>query len=305
MTVNLNDAQFGLDTAAFRSLHDNVDVLIHNAWKVDFNHSLASFEDTHIRGVRHVVDFALASERQPHVFYVSSLSSVGNWPAVRGANTPVPEIHLDDFRLALAMGYGESKHVSEKILEQAVARAGLHATILRVGQVAGPLAADGGQWNPTEWLPSLVKTSRALGRLPDSMNTIEWIPVDALAGIVRDLVNHDYAASASGVYNLVNPTIGRWEDLVGVVQKHWGEVQVVPFEEWLNALQSVAEPDLEALPALKILDFYRGLAAEAALPASGRVAYETGRGTANSATMAGLGPIDGAAMATWLQQWGL
>lgn len=248
--------------------------------------------------MRHVVDFALASERQPHIFYVSSLSSVGNWPAVRPASTAVPETHLDDFRLALAMGYGESKHVSEKILEQAVARAGLHATVLRVGQVAGPLAADGSQWNPTEWLPSLVKTSKALKKLPNAMNTIEWIPVDALAGIVRDIVHHDYAESSSGVYNLVNPTIGQWEDLVGVVQKHWGDVEVVSFEEWLTSLQNVSEPDLEAQPALKIFDFYRGLAAEAALPASARVAYETGRGTANSATMAGLGPIDGAAMAT-------
>ncbi|KJR88497.1 NRPS-like enzyme [Sporothrix schenckii 1099-18] len=318
VTVDLGDPQFGLDAPTFRRLRATVDVVIHNAWKVDFNHSLASFEDTHIRGVRHVVDFALASERQPHIFYVSSLSSVANWPAVQGAGagvdarapTSVPEAPLDDPRVALAMGYGESKHVAEQILARAVANAGLHATTLRVGQVAGPLAADGGQWNPTEWLPSLVRTSRVLGRLPSAMNTIEWIPVDALAAIVRDLVHHDYAQRSTGVYNLVNPAVGQWDDLVAVMQKAWPGIQVVAFDEWLTALQAAGqsqttgEPDFEALPALKIMDFYRGLAGEAALPAGSRVAYETGRGTSNSATMAGLGPIDGAAMATWLKQWG-
>ncbi|KIH92784.1 hypothetical protein SPBR_02816 [Sporothrix brasiliensis 5110] len=190
VTVDLSDPQFDLDAPTFRRLRAAVDVVIHNAWKVDFNHSLASFEETHIRGVRHVVDFALASERQPHIFYVSSLSSVANWSAVQGvqgvqgagagvdarAPTSVPEAPLDDPRVALTMGYGESKHVAEQVLARAVANAGLYATTLRVGQVAGPLAADGGQWNPTEWLPSLVRTSRALGRLPSAMNTIEWIP---------------------------------------------------------------------------------------------------------------------------------
>ncbi|CAK7224033.1 putative NRPS-like protein biosynthetic cluster [Sporothrix bragantina] len=308
LTVNMGDAQFGVDREVFKRLQRTVDVFVHNAWKVDFNHGLASFEDTHIRGVRHLIDFALASERQPHIFYVSSLSSVGCWPAVRsGAAT---EEYLSDYRLALGMGYGESKHVSEKILEVATLRSGLHATILRVGQISGPLAEDGGQWNPTEWLPSLVKSSLTLGCLPDSMNTIEWIPVDALAGIVRDLVQHDYAESSSGVYNLVNPTVGNWEELVGVVQKHWEAagtpVKVVPFSEWLAALQSAsATTDLDKIPAFKIADFYNGLATEAALPESERITYETGRGRKHSETMAKLGPIDGAAMATWLKQWGL
>ncbi|CAK7213836.1 putative NRPS-like protein biosynthetic cluster [Sporothrix eucalyptigena] len=306
LTVSLNDQQFGLEAVAFRRLRNSVDILIHNAWKVDFNHRLVSFEDTHIRGVRHIVDFVLGSERQPHLFYVSSLSSVGNWQAVRAG--AVTEEYLSDYRVALAMGYGESKHVAEKILEVATTRSNLHATILRVGQISGPLAEDGGQWNPAEWLPSLVRSSLTLGCLPDSMNTVEWIPVDALAGIVRDILHHDYSESVSGVYNLVNPTVGSWDELVGVVQKHWEAarkpVKVVPFQEWLAALQS-AIADVDELPALKIADFYQGLAAEASLPERDRITYETGRGQKNSETMAKLGPIDGAAMTTWLKQWGL
>ncbi|CAK7216988.1 hypothetical protein SCUCBS95973_002999 [Sporothrix curviconia] len=315
LAVSMGDAHFGVGKDVFRRLQASVDVFVHSAWKVDFHHGLASFADTHIRGVRHLVDFALASERQPHLFYVSSLSSVGRWPAVRpGA---VTEDYLSNYRLALDMGYGESKHVAEKILEAATVRSGVHATILRVGQIAGPLADDGGQWNPAEWLPSLVKSSLALGCLPSSMNTVEWIPVDTLAGIMRDLVQHDYAERAAGVYNLVNPRAGSCDELVGVVKKHWDvagtPVEVVLFPAWLEALRSASASspasataaDLDNIPALKIVDFYEGLAAEAALPESERITYEKSRGRKHSKTMAELGPIDGAAMATWLKQWGL
>ncbi len=322
LKVDFDDAHLGLGAADFADLRAHVDVVIHNAWKVDFNHPLPAFEATHIRGVRHLVDFALASERQPHLFYVSSLSSAGNWPAVKaaeaaeaagpaeggGATTrlpPVPETFLPDYNMALPMGYGESKFVAETILQTAVARARLHATVLRVGQIAGPLAADGGQWNPAEWLPSLVRSAKTLGCVPDAMNSVDWIPVDALAQVVRELVHHDYGRSACEVYNLANPRAARWLDLVQALVARWGPAtKVVPFAQWLAALQAVDTPDVEQLPAIKILDFYKGLAAESALPARERVAYATDKARAHSATMAALGPVDGQAMATWLQQWG-
>ncbi|OAA57976.1 Male sterility, NAD-binding protein [Niveomyces insectorum RCEF 264] len=308
LQTNFNEPRFGLAEDAYSDLCANVDVVIHNAWKVDFNHQLGSFEHTHIRGVRRLVDFALSSPRQPHIFYVSSLSSVGNWPAIYGTAQPVPETYADRLDLALPMGYGESKLVAEQIVRAAVAQTGVHATILRVGQIAGPLARDGGQWNPTEWLPSLIRSAKTLGCIPDAMNTIDWIPVDTLAHIVRDLVHSDYAGGRSEIYNLANPNAANWADLVRVVQAHWwpAETKPVPFAAWLDALQTSAkELDPASLPAIKIVDFYKELAAEAALPAKDRIAYKTDKGRANSATMAGLGAVDGKAMETWLQQWKL
>lgn len=59
----------------------NVDIIIHNAWKVNFHHSLASFEQEHIRSVRRFVDWNLVSKKHPHIFYVSSISSVAYWTA--------------------------------------------------------------------------------------------------------------------------------------------------------------------------------------------------------------------------------
>ena len=54
----------------------------------------------------------------------------------------------------MAMGYGESKYVAERLLELAAQSSGVCAGICRVGQLAGPVK-KGGMWSKQEWLPSV------------------------------------------------------------------------------------------------------------------------------------------------------
>lgn len=304
LTVAFGDAQLGLSAQKFEELRQSVDAIIHNAWKVDFNHKLESFEDVHIRGVRNMVDWSLSSQRHPRLFYVSSISSVGNWMRRHGTASPVPEKVPDDNSLALGMGYGESKHVSEQIINIAVEKAQLRASILRVGQIAGPLSEDGGKWNTAEWMPTLLKTSKNLGCIPDSMNQIDWIPVDDLAHIIQEIL---HCANSSGVYNLVNPITVEWMDLVPSIQEHWqSETEVVSFTVWLERLKAQElrnKGDIESLPALKLVEFYENLCAEASAPGKTSVVYDTLNGRQASETMAKLSPVNANAMGTWLRQW--
>lgn len=310
LTVKFGEPRFGLSEADYEQLSNDVDAVVHNAWKVDFNHKLSSFEDVHIRGVRDLADFSLLSKRQPHIFFVSSISSVGNWGQLYGYDKPVPEGVLDDFNTAMPLGYAESKHVSERILTTAVQTAGLNASILRVGQVAGPVTPDsGGVWNLREWMPALVKTSKSLGLLPDILNTIDWIPVDTLASIMQQLVHGDCSKGTSQVYNLINPYVASWPDMLAAIQEYWQasgwQGRVVPFSEWLDALSKAAEsnPDLEALPAVKILDFFVGLAQDAENCKTTRLTYDTQNARGNSETMASLKAVDGESMRIWMKQW--
>lgn len=57
----------------------------------------------------------------------------------------------------------ESKWVGERILEQAAEETTLRPVIVRAGQICGGI---NGQWNTTEWFPTLVKSSLHLGALP-------------------------------------------------------------------------------------------------------------------------------------------
>ncbi|KAL2206734.1 NRPS-like enzyme [Sarocladium strictum] len=305
LTTNFGDAKFGLTEDSYAALSSSVDVVIHNAWKVDFNHDLLSFEIPHIAGIRHLIDFSLASSRQAHIAFVSSLSSVSNWPAVHvhGASTPVPEVAMTDSNVALQMGYGESKHVAERILQNAVEQAGVKSTILRVGQLAGPLADNVGIWNRTEWFPNLMKTSKAMRLLPDSMGTIEWIPVDTMATIIHQLVQNQRSSGSFQVFNLTNPTPSKWIRMLPAILEAWGtDLDIVPFAEWVDRLSR--ETDMEQYPALKILDFYRGLAAEENILESGKIKVQVVRAAEVSSAMADLKPIGREALASWIKQWG-
>ena len=304
LKVEFGAPDFGLRESVVDELTASVDVIIHNAWKVDFLHSLESFEPVHIRGVQNFIQWSLGSERRPHIFFVSSISSIGRWATAYPGRRPVPETPHENYSVASELGYGESKHVAERILTFATERCGVPASILRVGQIAGPVKRNGGAWHETEWLPSLVKTSESLGLIPDVVPDINWIPVDRLATIMLELVHHDVGRYVSEIYNMVNPRFASWSTLVRPIQKRFGsKARIVPFREWLDALKQVDVNDHREMadkPALKIMDFYEALA----IGDNGDpLTYDTRHGQAASRTMARLPAVKAAWMATWLQQW--
>ncbi|KAK5149624.1 hypothetical protein LTR04_006994, partial [Oleoguttula sp. CCFEE 6159] len=184
--------RFGLPEEKYSELKKNVDIFLHAAWAVDLDTGLESFEDIRIAGVRRCVDFSLASKHKAHIFFVSSIASVG-----------------------IGLGYGESKHVASSIL----AASSVLATIIRAGQLAGP-AATKGLWNKQEWLPSLVATSKAMAKIPRTIgnqDVVDWFPVDATARVLLDPMHarlRTRAAQPLDTYHLVNPRVVAWRDLV-------------------------------------------------------------------------------------------
>lgn len=125
--------------------------------------------------------------------------------------------------------------VSCQILGQA-AQNDVHCTSLRVGQVCG--SANTGAWGTTEWVPILVKSSVALGFLPHLPGVVSWIPADAVAQAVADFVLTPTALPE--VVNVVHPRPVPWDDVIqGVNHALAKELPVVPFGEWLKAVEKV------------------------------------------------------------------
>jgi len=177
LQVEYGQADLGLPVQKYQELLNFVDIIIHPAWKVNFNHSLESFEPAHICGVRNLVSLQIQSPRKPRIVFISSVSSVSRWPTLGDKKGPIPENFISSFDAAQPMGYGESKHVAEHILYDVGEKVGVPSTILRVGQIAGPLSSKG-VWNEDEWVPALIKSSKALGCLPSGIPNVDWIPVD-------------------------------------------------------------------------------------------------------------------------------
>ena len=305
LTAEFGAASFGLPSGDYAALQRNVDVIIHSAWKVDFNHSLESYEDVHIRGVRNFIDLCVTGARRPQFTFVSSVSSVGNWAAVRPDVASVPERPFEEGEMGVAqkIGYGESKHVAEEVISRACGESGIRANVLRVGQIAGPVGEQGGKWNETEWMPAMIKTSKALGCVPERIMAVDWIPVDTLADIILEICHDKH--EGLGVFNLVNPNVVDWSSLVPAVTGFYPEVNPVSMSEWVDKLAETDDenPDeVAAKPALKILDWFaeQGAALEGTKSA---FRYDTAHGQQVSKTMKNLPAVGQEWMKRWLQQW--
>lgn len=122
-----------------------------NQWPVNFNWDISSFEPS-IAGVRHLIDFALASKNKATLSYVSTVAVVHGLQ-LHGA---APEV-LRHVPLPAVDGYVTSKHISEMLIERATCHSGLRASIFRIGQVAGPVGVEykQGMWPKHEWFPSV------------------------------------------------------------------------------------------------------------------------------------------------------
>jgi nucleoside-diphosphate-sugar epimerase len=92
---------------------ESVTLIVHNAWRLDFNIPLSSFED-HVRATCNLLSLGLASPSLDAVRFVftSSITVGQSWDKKRG---PFPEETPETPAESIGTGYGESKYVAERV----------------------------------------------------------------------------------------------------------------------------------------------------------------------------------------------
>lgn len=295
LQADLSLADFGLSQATYSSLLSSADQVVHNAWPVNFNMAVESF-DTVIHGVRSLVDFANAASKNVSIVFLSSIGTVDGWME----SSPIPETQLTDFKLASG-GYGQSKLISSLILDAARERSGVPSANIRVGQIAGS-RGEKGLWNKQEWLPSIVASSVKIGKLPDGiggLSAVGWMPIEDVAAAVVEIGQ----SRETGYFNLTNPKVGEWSSLTPVVTEYYSSkgksIELVSFKDWIDAVEGAGE---EGNPAYKLLGTYRGLHAvtEAGKTYAG---YKTDRSQRASEAVREMGVVTGELFSHWLDQW--
>ncbi|KAF7373865.1 General substrate transporter [Mycena sanguinolenta] len=284
-------------------IRNSVTLIIHNAWKLDFNLSLASFEN-HIVGTRHLVDLALSSPRTPRFLFTSSIASAISWNPAQG---PCPEtLLIEDGINEGSTGYGQSKFVAEQIL----ARSGLRASSLRIGQICG--SASSGAWATSDWLPILVKTSLTLGCLPLADGVVSWIDFENVTSVIMDVA---FASVAEPVYNLVHPRPVSWNFIINALRdailkrtKCTPEFGMVLFSGWIAKLQAAAETaDTKELPGIKLVGFFDYLAKASATSSKdsefGGMDFSTDKIRAISSAVQIMEPIGVGHVNGWVDYW--
>ncbi|KAJ6018232.1 acetyl-CoA synthetase-like protein [Penicillium sp. IBT 35674x] len=303
--ADLRQAGFGLQSEQLKQLQQTATLVIHNAWAVNFNLSLASFKPQ-LAGVVNLINFTGQASHAPRLVFVSSISSTMGYGGTNDGLMPETVIQTT---IPAPNGYANSKYIAEHLLAHA-AQKGYNPAFARVGQVAGPIRSHG-LWSKSEWFPSLVLSSLHLSALPETigqaLDRVDWVPVDLLAEILVDLSLLE--SPGVGVYHPVNLHPQSWKDIRPVVadalQVLGKPMKIISLREWILRVRQDIElvsQDQEKLqiqlaknPAAKLLDFFEDMMhqteAENALDATG------------TALMSQKLQMVDAVKAEWIQKW--
>ncbi|KAL2273596.1 hypothetical protein FJTKL_04193 [Diaporthe vaccinii] len=241
-------------------------------------------------------------------------------PVVEPAASTIPESLPPTLAAAQATGYSESKAVAEHVLAAAAEKSGIDVSILRVGQIAGPvLPGNGAKWNETEWFPIMLKTAKTTRKIPDAhaLGDIDWIPVDMLSSVIWELssasklpVDEGTNAGLLHIFHLVNPARRPWAEVLPAIKARLGgsqPLQDVSMADWISELEQTDLNNKEVVskPAVKILDFFRGVGDRQGVTVANGIAFSTEEAKRSSKVMLGLDPVKDEWLLKWISDWGL
>ncbi|KAK2603059.1 hypothetical protein N8I77_009543 [Diaporthe amygdali] len=297
MQVDLGAPHLGLAEEQYQKILNEVDIVLYNAWRLDFGLALHSF-DPFLHTTRDLVDMSLSSLKRLHIIFVSSTSSV----AGRGTGSEVPEAPVDDPLAAMNTGYGQSKLAAEKILATASRQCGVPVSVVRVGQVGG-LSHGEGVWADQPWVSAIIRSSKTLGSFPSPVMPVDWVPVDTLATTFeRIILQPAKDVQVPQFYNVVSKA-QPWTLLLDTLPEKVRQAisRVISLPEWVGELRKAFESggtSISELPAARLVDFYvlLGGGIESA-------DYETAK--TEAITGQNLGPLQKKILASWLKKWDL
>ena len=299
--------QLGLDDDTYRKLTSRTTHIIHNAWPVDFNLSLSSFEPQ-LAGCLHLLTMATKTPTLQDLSFVSSVGVASGWTKTQSSE--VPESKIDNLDMAEGMGYSQSKLLAELLFAHGCDNLKVPVSICRVGQITGPVLSSKGMWSPREWFPSIILTCKHLRQIPSDLGALDcmdWIPVDILADALTETLLPDSSPKRAGktrYLHFVNPRKTHWSDMAHAVSSRLDtrrKLEVVTFNDWLDSLADASEnlTEIDKIPAVKLLDFLR----EMAHHSIERSTFATKDTESCSPTLRELPPVSIEWMEQWLNQW--
>ncbi|KAK6072987.1 beta-ketoacyl synthase domain-containing protein [Seiridium cupressi] len=292
----------GLSQEVYRYCLDTVTHIVHSAWPMSLTRPVRTYE-TQFKIIRNLIDLAReVTEHRAAPFkfgfqFISSSAVVANYPSWTG-KPRVPEEPMSAEAIAQG-GYAEAKAVSERMLMATLHRwpDRFHAKVVRIAQISG--SHSNGYWNPSEYMPFLVRSSQVLQILPDLDGTLSWCPVDDVAATLGELLMSETATDL--IYHIDNPSRQTWRDLIADLAHGLGlgPRNIVPFDQWLDRVRRFKGSTTEN-PALQLIDFFEIFF----IPMScGGLVLDTTKSQEHSTTLRNQGPVDSELIMKYIAAW--
>ncbi|KAK5740136.1 putative NRPS-like protein biosynthetic cluster [Elasticomyces elasticus] len=299
----MSDPHLGLDADTYMEMAADTTIVVHGAWKLNFNMPVSEFEHDCVVGTMHLLRFATTVRQKTFSF----CSSVATHLGAGAAGQMVPEDEApDNMTLALDTGYAQSKLVTERILQAYARHTKLPVKVFRIGQLCGHTRTSA--WNRTEMFPIMLVTGiRHLQAMPVLQGElVDWLPVDICAKSVVSLLtqtNESPLASddaKSDVHNLVNPNAITWLQFLDVLEEASDVAFArVSMAEWVSKLQEASSSD-DKIPGAKLIGFFEDMAKES-MPA--RPIFSTVRTAQEVPALAATSEMSALLLRVYLERW--
>ncbi|GHF28259.1 non-ribosomal peptide synthase [Streptomyces mashuensis] len=226
--ADLTEPGLGLPAEHAAELSAGLDLIVHNAARVNFLYPYEELRAPNVEGTRTIV--RLAAPRRVPVHFISTVAVVAGFgtAGVDKVDEDMPLAHAD----GLTMGYAESKWVAEEVLRRA-AEQGLPVAVHRPYEVTGDRAT--GACNTETAICSLFKTIAETGLAPDIELPMDFVPVDHLAEAVVHIATHP-APDPWRVHHLTNPHPAVLGDVLDRMRAAGFSIRMLPYAEWVGEL---------------------------------------------------------------------
>lgn len=318
-SAQLHQPRLGLPDEDYRRLVRTVTHIIHNAWPMDFQRGLSSFEPQ-IETVHRLVTLCEDCYRKqrpltpPQLLFTSSIAVAAHSPYRKR----LPEAPILDPSTTADLGYAQAKWVCERILIEAAKTQGhLRPSIVRLGQLTG--STELGKWNSKEHFPAILKASQLVGSLPEldgvsetikfyrarltTRKTFSWIPINIAAKSIQEILfSRQTEPPKNIVYHIENPIRQSWKPLLPVIarQLNLDSPLPVPFPTWLERVRSFAGVDTDLGFIHAILPF---LQEEFEVLSSGGVVLDTLRARCASRSLRACNGVGIDLLNLYIEAW--
>ncbi|KAG0889686.1 hypothetical protein G6F33_012846 [Rhizopus arrhizus] len=137
LPMRLNEPYLGFTKERYEQLKEEVTIVQHCAWLLDFNMTIDHYDKECIAPFYNLLKFAYRQVNPMHVHFISSVS------ASAGLGSEIEEKPLPfNSRVAMPMGYAHSKFVCEILLNYLTKEKNFPCYVERVGQVCGDSEND-------------------------------------------------------------------------------------------------------------------------------------------------------------------
>ena len=229
LTADLTKPGLAVSDLDRHNLITDLDLIIHNAWPVNFDLPLTAFEPS-FDSLLDLIQMCRRAARRPKIPFISSITSASPYAAPGSDQNAIPEGLVSDPHAPLPMGYPESKYVAEHIVS-AASKHDFAATILRVGFVCPSMTRAEATKGSPDIMTNLLQSCKTMKAIPYDFPPVDRVTVDQVYSVVEELAQHilqESSAKETQIFNLTNPHPLPWVELLPELQAWIKHAETVP-----------------------------------------------------------------------------